>query len=98
MNTYVILRRNGWSTPEALEEAASCSARVGTEEMAEQVRWIRSYVIGESDGGLGTVCIYEGVDEEAIREHARRAGLPADEVLPLRDLVVINEDPAKTPA
>lgn len=96
MNTYVILRRNGWPTPQALEEAASCSAKVGAEEMADQVRWIRSYVVGENDGGLGTVCIYEGVDEEAVREHARRAGLPADEVLPLRDLVVVNEDPMKT--
>lgn len=98
MNTYVILRRNAWATADDLGKAASCSSRVGTEEMADQVRWIRSYVIGDTEGKLGTVCIYQGVSEAAVREHARRAGLPADEVLPVNDVVVINEDPVKVTA
>lgn len=93
MQTYVILRRGGWSDGNELEVAAGRSSRVGLEEMADEVKWIRSYVVEEEDGRLGTVCVYQGTDEEAIREHARRAGLPADEVIPVGDTVVINEDP-----
>lgn len=93
MQTYVILRRGGWADAEELEVAAGRSSRVGLEEMADQIKWIRSYVVEEEDGRLGTVCIYQGTDEDAIREHARCAGLPADEVIPVGDTVIINEDP-----
>lgn len=93
MNTYVILRRGGWADGNELEVAAGVSSRVGLEEMPDQVRWIRSYVVNEPDGRLGTVCVYQGTDEEAIREHARRAGLPADEVIPVGDTVILNDDP-----
>jgi len=93
MQTYVILRRGGWADGNELEVAAGRSSRVGLEEMADQVKWIRSYVVEEEGGRLGTVCIYQGTDEEAIREHARRSGLPADEVIPVGDTVIINEDP-----
>jgi hypothetical protein len=93
MNTYVILRRSAWKTPEDLEEAARCSTRVGNEEMPDKVRWIRSYVVEEETGALGTVCIYQGVDADAIREHAHRAGMPADEVIPVRGTVLVRPDP-----
>lgn len=95
MNTYVIRRRNAWATPEELEKAAARSRRVGDEEMSDQVRWIRSYVVHEEDGKLGTVCIYQGVSEEAIRDHAGRAGLAADEVVPVVSTVVVREDPSE---
>ncbi|MGH3002554.1 MAG: nickel-binding protein, partial [Gaiellaceae bacterium] len=70
MNTYAILRRNGWRTPEDLEAAALRSRQIGDEQMPDDVRWIRSYVLLEEDGSLGTVCIYQGTDPEAIRRHA----------------------------
>ena len=95
MDTYVILRRNGWADPPALEEAAAKSTQVGDEEMSEDIRWIRSYVIEEPNGGLGTVCIYQGSSEEKIREHAERAGLPADEVIKVADTVIVRPDPEK---
>lgn len=94
MQTFVILRRGGWADSQELDVAANRSSRVGLDEMADQIRWIRSYVVQEQDGTLGTVCVYQGTDEEAVREHARRAGLPADEVIPVGDTVVVNEDPA----
>jgi hypothetical protein len=94
MKTYVIMRRGGWATAKELEVAAGRSSKVGLEEMPDKVKWIRSYVTQEPDGRLGTVCIYQGTDPEAVREHARRAGLPADEVIPVGDTVIINEDPA----
>lgn len=93
MNTYVIMRRNGWRTAEELEAAASRSGSVGDDEMSDDIRWIRSYVIQEPDGGLGTVCIYQGTSPEKVREHAARAGLPADEVIEVVDTVLIRPDP-----
>ena len=94
MDTYVILRRGAWGSPEELEQIAARSKQVGDEDMAEDIRWIRSYVIGEPDGRLGTVCIYESSSPEAIRDHARRVGMPADEVIPVADTVVVRPDPS----
>ncbi len=93
MQTYVILRRGAWKTGEDLEAAAALSTQVGDEEMPDQVRWIRSYVLDEEDGTLGTVCIYQAVDEDAIMEHAQRAELPADEVIAVADTVIVRDDP-----
>jgi hypothetical protein len=93
METYVILRRGAWETEEELEAAAALSSQVGEEDMADQVRWIRSYVLSEEDGTLGTVCIYQAVDEAAILEHAQKASLPADEVILVADTVIVRDDP-----
>jgi hypothetical protein len=93
MQTYVILRRGGWRTGEDLENAAAVSKRVGDEEMSDQIKWIRSYVLNEEDGTLGTVCIYQAEDEDAIMEHAQRAELPADEVILVADTVIVRDDP-----
>jgi len=90
---YAILRRTGWTSGAELEEAAARSTRVGDEEMPDEVRWIRSYVLDESGGGLGTVCIYEASSPEAIREHAARADLPVDEIIRIADTVIVREDP-----
>lgn len=93
MNLYLILRRNGWSSAAELQEAATRSMRIGNEEMPDEVRWIRSYVLDEGAGTVGTVCIYQGVSADAVREHARRAGLPADEVIQVADTVLVRPDP-----
>jgi hypothetical protein len=94
MDTYVILRRNGWSSPAELEEAAARSTKVGDEEMADDVRWIRSYVLEEGGSNVGTVCIYQATSPEAVREHAKRADLPADEVVKVVDTVLVRPDPS----
>jgi hypothetical protein len=94
MDLYVILRRNGWATPEALEETAALSAKEG-DKPGSGVRWIRSYVIGEGSGELGTVCIYEGESPEAIRAHAAASDMPADEIIPVVDTVIVRPDPVK---
>lgn len=95
MNTYVIRRRTAWKTPAELEAAAARSARIGNEDMPDQVRWIRSYVVQEANGTLGTVCIYQAVSPAAIRDHAQRVGMPADEITPVARTVVVREDPAE---
>ena len=93
MNTYAILRRSGWRSPEDLQAAAERSGKVGDEEMSDDIRWIRSYVLGEDAGGLGTVCVYQASSPEAIREHASRAGLPCDEIIEVADTVLVRPDP-----
>jgi len=93
MDTYVILRRSGWRSPEDLGVAAERSRQVGDEEMSDDIRWIRSYVLEEGGGSVGTVCIYQASSEEAIREHASRADLPVDEVIKVMDTVLVRPDP-----
>jgi hypothetical protein len=93
MQLYGIIRRHGWKTGGDLEEAAGRSSKVGEEDMPDDIRWIRSYVLDESDGTLGTFCVYEASSPEAIRKHAECADLPVDEIIPLADTVIIRPDP-----
>jgi thiamine biosynthesis protein ThiC len=93
MNLYVILRRDGWSSPQELEEAAKRSSDVGDNEMSDDIRWIRSYVLEEGSGSVGTVCIYQASSPEAIRKHADKADLPVNEIIPIADTVIVRPDP-----
>jgi len=90
--TYSIRRRNGWQTGEDLQRAAERSLAIG-DEMPGDIRWIRSYVVQEDDGTLGTVCIYQASSPEAIRRHADKVGMPATEINEVADLVVVRPDP-----
>jgi hypothetical protein len=98
MDLYVIRRRSAWADAKELEAAAAKSARIGNEEMPDRVRWIRSYVVSEPDGRLGTVCIYEASDADSIRDHARRVGMPGDDVVPVTATVVVRPDPVAAAA
>ena len=93
MQLYAIRRPSGWAGPDDLAKAAEVSARIGDEEMPTDIRWIRSYVVHEADGTLGTICIYEASSEEKIREHADRVGMPATEIWQVADTVVVRPDP-----
>ena len=93
MNNYAILRRSGWRSPEDLQAAAERSGKVGNEQMPDDVRWIRSYVLEEDGGSVGTVCVYQATGPDAIRKHADLADLPVDEIIPIADTVVVREDP-----
>lgn len=92
MNTYVIFRRNGFASPEDLEAAAARSTEVG-KDMAADVSWIRTYVLAEESGKLGTICVYQATSEDKLREHADCAKLPVDEVIAVGDTVIVNPDP-----
>jgi hypothetical protein len=97
MQLYAIRRRSGWQTGADLEAAAAVSARVGDEDMPADIRWIRSYVVDDG-GSLGTVCIYQASGPEAVRDHASRVGMPADEITPVLDTVLVRPDPAPATA
>ena len=96
MNTFIIRRRNAWKNTRELEATAARSLHVGNNEMADRIRWIRSYVVQEADGTLGTVCVYQATNADAIQEHARQVGMPADEITCVTDTVIIRSDPAET--
>jgi len=96
MELFVILRRDGWRSGDELELAAARSKQVADDEMPDDIRWIRSYVLDEGAGSVGTVCIYQASSPEAIRKHASLADLPVDEIIRVADTVVVRPDP--TPA
>jgi uncharacterized protein DUF4242 len=98
MNTYVIRREKAWQSPEELEATAQRSTQVAEDDFPDDIRWIRSYVIKEDGGTLGTVCIYQATDIDAVRAHAKRVDMPADEVLEVADTVIIRPDPEPQPA
>jgi Protein of unknown function (DUF4242) len=93
MEMYAILRRDGWRSADELELAAERSKQVRDNEMSDDIRWIRSYVLKEDAGSIGTICIYEASSPEAIREHAQRADLPVNEIIPIADTVIVRSDP-----
>lgn len=95
METYLILRRGGWRSADDLAPAAERSTSEG-ERMPDDIAWIRSYVLGELDGTVGTVCIYQASSPEAIRRHASAAGLPVDEIVRVADTVLVRPDPIAT--
>jgi hypothetical protein len=94
MDLYVIRRPSAWANLEELQATGEQSARIGNEQMSERVRWIRSYVVHEPDGRIGTFCLYEARNGESIREHARRVGMPGDEFYKVATTVVVRSDPS----
>jgi hypothetical protein len=98
MNLYVILRRSGWRSADELGEAAARSKQVADEQLPDDIRWIRSYVLPEEEGALGTVCLYQASSPEAIRRHASLADLPVDEIIQVADTVIVRPDPQPAPA
>jgi hypothetical protein len=97
MDLYVIIRRNGWRTAADLEAAAARSTAEG-DKPDSGIRWIRSYVLAEETGEVGTVCVYQAESPEAIRAHAQAADLPVDEIIPVADTVIVRPDPAAVAA
>jgi uncharacterized protein DUF4242 len=97
MQLYVIQRRNNFRDAEDLQAAAARSTAEG-DKTGSGVRWIRSYVVQEETGELGTFCIYEADSPEAIRAHAAASAMAADEVVPVLDTVVVRPDPVAVTA
>ena len=95
MDTYVILRRSGWSTAEAMREAVARWA-AEAERTPDDVCWVRSYVLEELREGFGTMCVYRATSPEAIRAHATRAGLPVDEIVKVADTIIARMNPVPT--
>jgi hypothetical protein len=96
MKLYTIRRRMAWGSPEEVQAIAKRAKEVADSEFPGEVRWIRSYVLADTDGTLGSLCVYQAVDGEAIRRHSQRVGMPADEITEVLETVLVRPDP--TPA
>lgn len=93
MQLYAIRRTSAWADLKELEAAGATSANIGDTQMSDRIRWIRSYVVTEADGRIGTICIYQARDADSIREHAARVGMPAEGIVPIVDTVIVRADP-----
>src|SRR5690349_15696323 len=95
LSLFAIRRNKAWGSAAEVEAVAARSKEVADTHFADEVRWIRSYVIAEDDGSFGSICIYEATGYEAIRRHADEVGMPAHDVWPIGDTVVIRPDPLR---
>jgi hypothetical protein len=93
MDLYVIRRPSAWASLKEVEAIGAKAPKIGNYQMSDRVRWIRSYVVKEPDGRYGSVCIYQARDVESIREHARRVGIPGDQIFPVVSTFVVRDDP-----
>lgn len=93
MKLFAILRRDGFIDSQDLEASSVRSVETG-EEMKTDISWIRSYVLNEERGGLGTICIYAAKDKDTIFRHAKASNLPITEIIPIADTVIVRPDPA----
>lgn len=77
MKRYVIERQIAGAADLSQEELAAIAGKSNTvvDSLGVPYRWITSYVAGDK-----IYCIHEADDEDAVREHARRGGFPADAV------------------
>jgi len=71
----------GSLSPEELRAASANSCSV-LRELGPRIQWVHSYVTEDK-----ITCVYIAPSEEMIREHARRAGLPADAVMEIRTVI-----------
>ena len=94
MKTYVVLRRCAWRSSDDLQEAMK-RAESAVQSAPDDIGWIRSYLLTEPDGSIGTACVYRATSPEAIRAHAARAGLPIDEIVASFEVLVVEPDPVE---
>jgi hypothetical protein len=84
MKTYLIEREipdAGKFTPEQLKTISQKSCSV-LKEMGPQIQWIESYVTGNK-----IFCIYKAENEELIREHAKKGGFPANNIIEIASII-----------
>ncbi len=84
MTQYLIEREMagaGNMSPEALRDASRRSNEV-LAEMGPGITWVQSYVAGDK-----IYCVYDASSEQLIREHADKAGFPADRITPITAVI-----------
>jgi hypothetical protein len=96
MPLYVVPRTRAWLSAEEVAAVADCVPAVNA-TLAEDIRWIRSYIVGEPDGSFSAFCVYEASGPDALRHHADALGLPTDAIKPVVTTIVASPDPAPAP-
>lgn len=84
MSEFVIEREipGAGSFSEAQIREVSLRSLQALKELGPQIQWLHSYVTEDK-----VYCVYLAPDEDIIREHSRRAGIPADRVSAVRRLL-----------
>ncbi len=77
-----LIERNFAEKLEVTPEGAAAINQINDEE---SVRWLISFL---SVDKKKTFCLYEASSAEAIREAARRANIPADTIIEVREEIV----------
>lgn len=91
MDLFCLIRRNDWTAAEL--EAGAARADAENAKRSEQLRHIRSYVLDEGDGRVGTMCLYEAVDEQVLRDQSAAADIPQPEIVRVTTTNVVRPDP-----
>jgi hypothetical protein len=84
MKTYLIEREipnAGKLTADELKAISQKSCGV-LKEMGPRIEWIQSYVTGDK-----IFCVYKAENEEMIREHARKGGFPANNIIQIGNVI-----------
>ena len=84
MTQYLIEREiagAGNMSPDALRDASRHSNSV-LAEMGPEIQWVHSYVAGDK-----IYCVYDAPNEQLIREHAEKSGLPANRITPISAVI-----------
>ena len=84
MPKYVIEREipgAGKLSAAQLQEVSQKSCGV-LHEMGPSIQWVQSYVTGDK-----IYCVYNAPSEEAVREHARRGGFPANRISAVQSII-----------
>lgn len=71
----------GKLSPQELRAISQKSCAV-LKEMGPQIQWVQSYVTDDK-----IYCVYVAPNEEAVREHARQGGFPANQVSRVRSVI-----------
>jgi hypothetical protein len=97
MPLYVVPRTRAWLSEEEIAAATDCIPAVNA-TLRQDIRWIRSYIVGEPDGSFSAFCVYEASCPDVLLDHADALGLPTDAIKPVVATVVASPDPDPTPA
>ena len=84
MNKFVIERPIpgvGALSRDELHAASTTSCRV-LDELGPDIQWVQSYVTDDK-----IYCVYLAANEQLIREHAQRAGFPAEAISAVRAMI-----------
>ncbi|MFC6719079.1 DUF4242 domain-containing protein [Natrialbaceae archaeon GCM10025810] len=84
LEDFLILRNLDEPLPEETFRAVAEGAGEVLQDLNDEgvgIRWAKSYIRTKPDGTVvGTFCHYQAENEEALREHADRAGLPVTQI------------------
>lgn len=67
--------------PAELKSASQTSCSV-LRDLGPEIEWVHSYVTDDK-----IYCIYRATNEQILREHAERAGFPANKISPVRSVI-----------